>query len=131
MDLSDPMHAGVWDPDKLLPTGGTDDYFLEFLFGELEEHAPHLLNSSLAFSWLGYRAEPPDFLPILGDTPVEGFMLAIGCGGNGVIEGPAVGRDMAQYIAYGEKSLLLQRLPLSRFEEQFDLSAVGVVKLPD
>jgi len=131
MDLSDPMHAGVWDPDKLLPTGGTDDYFLEFLFGELEEHAPRLLNSSLAFSWLGYRAEPPDFLPILGDTPVEGYMLAIGCGGNGVIEGPAVGRDMAQYIAYGEKSLLLQRLPLNRFEEQFDLSAVGVVELPD
>ncbi|MCK4899322.1 MAG: FAD-binding oxidoreductase, partial [Anaerolineales bacterium] len=91
MDLNDPIHAGVWDPDELTPTGMTDDYFLEFLFGELEEHAPRLLNSGLAFSWLGYRAEPPDFMPILGDTPIEGYMLAIGCGGNGVIEGPAVG----------------------------------------
>ena len=130
MDLKDPMHAGVWDPDALQPTGGTDDYFLDFLFGELERYAPRLLNSGLAFSWLGYRAEPPDFLPILGETPVDGYMLAIGCGGNGVIEGPAVGRDMAQFIACGEKSLYLKRLPLSRFEDKFDLSAVGVVKLP-
>jgi len=130
MDLKDPMHAGVWDPDALQPTGGTDDYFLDFLFGELEQYAPRLLNSGLAFSWLGYRAEPPDFLPILGETPVDGYMLAIGCGGNGVIEGPAVGRDMAQFIASGEKSLYLKRLPLSRFEDKFDLSAVGVIKLP-
>lgn len=130
MDLKDPMHAGVWDPDALKPTGGTDDYFLDFLFSELEQYAPRLLNSGLAFSWLGYRAEPPDFLPILGETPVDGYMLAIGCGGNGVIEGPAVGRDMAQFIAYGEKSLYLKRLPLSRFEDKFDLSAVGVIKLP-
>ena len=84
---------------------------------------PDSANSGLAFSWLGYRAEPPDFLPILGDTPVEGYMLAIGCGGNGVIEAPAVGRDMAKYIAYGEKSLLLERLPLARFAKDHDLKA--------
>jgi glycine/D-amino acid oxidase-like deaminating enzyme len=116
MDLNDPMHAGIWDPDLLPPTGATDQYFLDFLFDELEEHAPRLLNSGLAFSWLGYRAEPPDFMPILGDTPVDGYMLAIGCGGNGVIEGPAVGRDMAKYIATGEKTLLLEHFGLHRFE---------------
>jgi glycine/D-amino acid oxidase-like deaminating enzyme len=124
MDLNDPMHAGIWDPDLLKPTGGTDDYFFEFLLGQLEEHAPSLANSGLSFSWLGYRAEPPDFLPILGDTPIEGYMLAIGCGGNGVIEGPTIGRDLALYIATGQKSLYLQRLPLSRFEKKFDLRAV-------
>ena len=124
MDLSDPMHAGIWDPDALPPRGGTDEYFQTFLFDQLEEHAPGLLESGLATSWLGYRAEPPDFLPILGDTPVEGYMLAIGCGGNGVIEAPAVGRDMAKYIAYGEKSLLIDRLPLSRFEKNYDLRGV-------
>jgi len=97
---------------------------------ELEHHAPRLLNSGLAFSWLGYRAEPPDFLPILGDTPVEGYVLAVGCGGNGVIEAPAIGRDIALFVAYGEKSVLLKRLPLSRFEKQFDLKAVGVVQTP-
>jgi hypothetical protein len=47
-----------------------------------------------------------------------------------VIEGPAEGRDVAQFIAYGEKSILLKRLPLSRFEGKFDLSAVGIVQPP-
>jgi glycine/D-amino acid oxidase-like deaminating enzyme len=124
MDLGDPMHAGIWDPDALPPRGGTDSYFLDFLFTELEKHAPGLLDSSLKFSWLGYRAEPPDFLPILGETPVEGYLLAIGCGGNGVIEAPAIGRDLAKYIAYGERSLLMDRLPLSRFAAQHDLRGV-------
>ena len=31
MDLNNPMHAGQWDPDKLPATGGTDDYFIDFL----------------------------------------------------------------------------------------------------
>lgn len=124
MDLNDPMHAGIWDPDKLSATGGTDDYFLEFLFGELEKHVPGLLDSGVASSWLGYRAEPPDFLPILGETPVEGYMLAVGCGGNGVIEGPMIGQDLAMYIATGKKSLLIDRFPLSRFADKFDLRAV-------
>jgi glycine/D-amino acid oxidase-like deaminating enzyme len=123
MDLSDPMHAGIWNPDELKPTGGTDEYFEEFLFDQLENEVPGLLDSGVAFSWLGYRAEPPDFLPILGDTPVEGYMLAIGCGGNGVIEAPAIGRDLALYIATGIKTLLLQRLPLDRFSKEFDLKA--------
>ena len=121
MDLNDPMHAGIWDPDKLTPTGGTDDYFIDFLFGELEKEAPGLLDCGVANSWLGYRAEPPDFLPILGETPVEGYMLAIGAGGNGVIDAPMIGQDLAMYIAHGQKTLLLERLPLSRFAKQFDL----------
>jgi glycine/D-amino acid oxidase-like deaminating enzyme len=117
MDLSDPMHAGIWDPDLLPRTGGTDQYFLDFLLDELEKHAPFFLDSGVDLSWLGYRAEPPDFMPILGDTAVGGYMLAVGCGGNGVIEGPAVGRDLAKYIATGEKSLLLEHFSYGRFEE--------------
>jgi glycine/D-amino acid oxidase-like deaminating enzyme len=118
MDLNDPMHAGIWDPDALPDRGGTDDYFLEFLFGEMEEHMPGFLDCGVAMSWLGYRAEPPDFLPILGDTPIDGFVLAIGCGGNGVIEGPAIGRDLAKYIMTGEKTLLIEHLSFDRFEGQ-------------
>lgn len=123
MDLNDPMHAGIWDPDKLKPTGGTDEYFLEFLFGELERNAPGLLDCGVATSWLGYRAEPPDFLPILGDTQVDGYILAIGCGGNGVIEAPTIGRDLAKYIVTGEKTLLIEHLSLKRFEEKYNLKA--------
>ncbi|NLH00002.1 MAG: FAD-binding oxidoreductase [Chloroflexi bacterium] len=117
MDLNDPMHAGIWDPDKLPMTGGTDDYFWEFLTEQLAETYPRLLESSLVNEWVGYRAEPPDFLPILGETPVEGYLLAVGAGGNGVIEGPTIGRDMAKFIMTGEKSWYMERLPYSRFEK--------------
>ena len=120
MDLNDPMHAGIWNPDELKPTGGTDDYFLDFLFGELEQYIPNYLECGLAFSWLGYRAEPPDFLPIIGDSSVEGYLLAVGFGGNGVIEGPSAARDLAKYIATGEKSSLMERWRYDRFKEGKD-----------
>ena len=115
MDLNDPMHAGVWNPDELPLTGGTDPYFWDFLTDELLEHYPRLLESSVTNDWLGYRAEPPDFLPILGETPVEGYMLAVGAGGNGVIEAPTIGRDLAKFIMTGQKSWYIKRLPYSRF----------------
>ncbi len=117
MDLNNPEHAGIWDPDKLPMTGGTDPYFWDFLTDELMESYPRLLESSVTNDWVGYRAEPPDFLPILGDTPVEGYMLAIGAGGNGVIEAPTIGRDMAKFIMTGEKNWYVNRLPLSRFDD--------------
>ncbi len=117
MDLNDPMHAGIWDPDALPMTGGTDAYFWEFLTEELMQHYPRLLESSVVNEWVGYRAEPPDFLPILGESSVPGYLLAVGAGGNGVIEAPTIGRDLAAYIMTGDTSWYLERLPFSRFEK--------------
>lgn len=123
MDLDDPKHAGIWDPDELPMTGGTDPYFWDFLTDELMLRYPRLLDSSVVNDWVGFRAEPPDFMPILGETPVEGYILAIGEGGNGVIEAPTIGRDIAKFIMTGEKNWFVKKLPLSRFEEEFDLTA--------
>ncbi len=117
MDLNDPVHAGIWDPDELPMSGGTDEYFWEFLTEQLAGDFPRLLESSISNEWVGYRAEPPDFLPILGETPVQGYVLACGAGGNGVIEAPTIGRDLARYLMTGDKSWYLERLPLSRFED--------------
>jgi glycine/D-amino acid oxidase-like deaminating enzyme len=108
MDLSNPMHAGKWDPDKLPVSGGTDDYFLEFLFEQLGSFVPGLLESGLVSSWLSYRAEPADFLPLLGETPITGYILATGYGGNGIIEAPAASRDLAKLIMTGESTPLLE-----------------------
>ena len=121
MDLNDPMHAGIWNPDDLPMTGGTDPYFWDFLTDQLMEEYPRLLESSVVNDWLGYRAEPPDFLPILGETPVEGWFLACGAGGNGVIEGPTIGRDIADLVMTGNVSWYVDRLPLSRFAKDFKL----------
>lgn len=108
MDLNDPMHAGQWDPDKIPAMGGTDEYFIDFLLEQLEDRAPALVDSGLVNSWLSYRAEPVDFLPILGKTPVEGYILATGYGGNGIIEAPAASRDLAKLIMRGESTPLLE-----------------------
>lgn len=108
MDLNNPMHAGQWDPDKIPPMGGTDDYFIEFLFEQLDMRVPGLVESGLASSWLSFRAEPKDFLPILGKTMIEGYFLATGYGGNGIIEAPAASRDLAKLIMRGESTPLLE-----------------------
>ena len=108
MNLDDPMHAGQWDPDKLPQTGGTDDYFIDFLLDQMEANVPGLADSGLASSWLSYRAEPSDFLPILGDTTIENYVLCTGFGGNGVIEAPAATRDLAKYIMRGESTAILE-----------------------
>ena len=128
MDLNNPDHAGVWNPDELPMTGGTDPYFWDFLSEELMEHYPRLLDSSLANDWVGYRAEPADYLPVLGPSPVEGYVLAIGAGGNGVIEGPTIGRDIAKYVMTGDKSWYVKRLPLSRFGEEAEVKMMGLQK---
>jgi sarcosine oxidase subunit beta len=57
----------------------------------------------------------PDFLPVLGSTPVEGYVLAAGACGNGVIKAPSTGRDLADFIMTGSMSWYLDHLPLSRF----------------
>jgi glycine/D-amino acid oxidase-like deaminating enzyme len=116
MDLNNPEHAGVWNPDELPMTGGTDPYFWDFLTEELLQHYPRLLESSVANDWVGYRAEPKDYMPILGESPVEGYVLAVGAGGNGVIEGPTIGRDIARYVMEGKTSYFIEKMPLSRFE---------------
>lgn len=114
MDLSNTTEAGLFDPDALPMTGGTEPYFWDFLTDQLLQHYPRLLESSLANDWVGYRAETEDFLPIIGDTSVPGFVLAAGCGGNGVIEAPAIGVDLARYLATGERSPLLDRFRVER-----------------
>lgn len=118
MDLNNPEHAGVWNPDELPMIGGTDPYFWDFLTEELMQHYPRLLESSVANDWVGYRAEPADYMPILGESPVEGYVLAVGAGGNGVIEGPTIGRDIARYVMEGKTSYFIEKLPLKRFESE-------------
>lgn len=114
MNLDDPMHAGQWNPDELPQTGGTDDYFIEFLLDQMDSYIPELADSGLVSSWLSYRAETRDFLPIVGETPLKNYLLATGYGGNGVIEAPAVSRDLAKFIMRGESTMLLEEWAFKR-----------------
>ncbi|MCL5075844.1 MAG: FAD-binding oxidoreductase [Chloroflexi bacterium] len=117
VDLSNKQDAGLFDPDTLPMTGGTEPYFFDFLMEQLSQYYPRLLESAVANSWVGYRDVTMDGMPILGDSPVPGLILAVGPGGNGVIEAPAVATALAKYVVTGEKSALIERLNLERFDQ--------------
>ena len=116
MAPNNPMEAGVWDPDKLPLSGGTEEYFFDFLTARLSESLPELLDARLVNDWLGYRSVTKDKLPIVGESGVPGFLLAIGMSGNGVILAPDTARILANYLAKGEKDPLLEKLRLDRFK---------------
>ena len=74
-------------------------------------------NTLLEFNSFLRMAEPKDFWPVLGKTPVEGYMLSTGFGGNGVIEVPAATRDLAKLIMRDESTPLLENWAFERLLE--------------
>ena len=114
MDLDNPIHAGVWDPDALPPTGGTEEYFWDFILERLTEDVPKLADSLVVKDWVGYRSVTRDKLPIVGESSVLGYLLAVGPSGNGEILAPTIGPILAKYIATGERDPLLEKFKLGR-----------------
>ena len=96
----------ILDPDALPLPGGTESHALEFMANEITQKIPVLANSSVVNDWLAYRMETKDGLPIVGESPVPGFMLAVGLGHSGVMLAPAVGMALAESIAAGSRSTL-------------------------
>ena len=66
-------------------------------------------------SWAGLRPDTPDHLPILGPTPLEGFLVAAGHFRNGILLAPLTGRLMADCILGVRSSTDLAPFRLSRF----------------
>jgi sarcosine oxidase subunit beta len=56
-------------------------------------------------------------LPIMGITPVEGFLVDVGWGTYGFKAGPVSGEAMAQLIATGKTPEIIAAFRLSRFLE--------------
>lgn len=71
---------------------------------ELVVHrVPLLARASIQTSWTGVRPLSVDGRPIVGPVPsVEGLFLNTGWGGMGLIQAPAAGRMLAEYIVQGE-----------------------------
>jgi sarcosine oxidase subunit beta len=69
--------------------------------------------------WAGLYEMTPDHHPILGKVPgVEGFYIAAGFSGHGVMHSPATGKIMADLILKGETDLIDARLlDFARFSE--------------
>jgi sarcosine oxidase subunit beta len=94
--------------------------FLEGLAGHVLELMPFLSKVKILRQWAGLCEMPPDFSPLMGFTPVEGFLLDVGWGTYGFKASPICGKVMAQLIATNETPDLIYPFRLSRFAE-FDL----------
>jgi sarcosine oxidase, subunit beta len=89
--------------------------FIEGLAGHVLELMPALTKVRLLRQWAGLCDMTPDFSPIMGRTPVQGFFLDVGWGTYGFKAGPVSGEAMAQCIASGETPEIIAAFGLERF----------------
>lgn len=83
---------------------------------KLDSLAPGLGDLEVINDWAGYQSHTPDGHAILGPTSVNGFLLACGMSGHGIMQAPSVGAAIADYIVNGETDVLdMDSLTLYRF----------------
>ncbi len=91
--------------------------FTEELAGHVLALMPAIAKLRLLRQWAGLCDMTPDFSPIMGTTPVEGFLLDVGWGTYGFKAGPVAGETMAELIATGKIPELISAFDLARFAD--------------
>ena len=91
--------------------------FLEGIAGHVLELFPALSHVRILRQWAGICEMPPDYSPIMGVTPVNGFLIDVGWGTYGFKASPIAGKTLAELIATGNTPTLIAPFRLSRFEE--------------
>ncbi|HZD70840.1 MAG TPA: FAD-dependent oxidoreductase [Actinomycetes bacterium] len=104
------------DPFTSYSTRGSLD-FVEGLAGHVLQLMPSLARLRVLRQWSGLCDITPDYSPIMGETPVEGFYLDVGWGTYGFKAGPVAGETMAELIATTKTPELITAFALSRFGE--------------
>ena len=89
--------------------------FAEGLAAHVLELMPALSKMRLLRQWAGLCDMTPDFSPIMGTTPVEGFYLDVGWGTYGFKAGPVSGEAMAEAIATRATPEIIAAFGLDRF----------------
>ena len=102
------------DPYPAYSTRGSLE-FTEEVAAHVLELFPSLGELRVLRQWAGLCDMTPDFSPILGKTPVEGFHVDIGWGTYGFKAGPVSGEAMAQLVATGETPAIIETFNLARF----------------
>ena len=69
-------------------------------------------------SWAGLRPYSPDMLPIISDSPIEGFYAATGHEGVGITMGPVTGKLITQMITKKPTVLPVGELSVNRFAKE-------------
>jgi len=103
------------DPYEVQSTRSTLD-FVEGLSAHILDLFPFLSTAKVNRQWAGMADMTPDFTPIMGKTPVEGFYLDAGWGTWGFKATPVCGKTMSHTLANDEDHPLIRGFSLSRFE---------------
>jgi sarcosine oxidase subunit beta len=90
--------------------------FTEGLAGHVLELMPGISKMRLLRQWAGLCDMTPDFGPIIGPTPVDGFYVDVGWGTYGFKAGPVAGEQVAAMVATGAIPELIASFGLERFE---------------
>ncbi|MDQ3637795.1 MAG: FAD-dependent oxidoreductase [Actinomycetota bacterium] len=104
------------DPFTSYSTRGSLE-FTEGLAGHVLELMPSLSKLRLLRQWAGLCDMTPDYSPIMGITPVEGFYIDVGWGTWGFKAGPVSGEAMADLVATGKTPEIIETFDLARFPE--------------
>ena len=104
------------DPYEVHSARSTLD-FVEGLTSHMLDMFPFLSNVKIVRQWGGMADMTPDFAPIMGKTPIEGFYLDAGWGTWGFKATPISGKTMAATIANDSNDPLIHTFRLSRFED--------------
>jgi len=91
--------------------------FLEDTALHLLELMPALEDVRVLRQWAGICDMTPDYSPIMGYTPVEGFLQDVGWGTYGFKASPVAGKMIARLIATGQVPDLIKPFALDRFQK--------------
>jgi len=104
------------DPYELISMRSTLG-FAEGLAGHMLDLFPCLGQINVMRQWGGLCDMTPDFSPIMGTTPIDGFYIDAGWGTWGFKATPVSAMTMAHTMATGENHELIRPFGLSRFSD--------------
>jgi len=125
--VSASLHAYISQTDRgeLVIGAGINPYssysfqstldFMESTAGHILEFMPALAEVKILRQWAGICDMTPDYSPIMGFTPVGGFVQDVGWGTYGFKASPICGKIMAQLIATNRTPDLIVPFSLERF----------------
>jgi len=76
---------------------------------------PALADAPVTGSWSNFRPYTEDHLPVLGQTPVRGLVLATGHFRNGILLAPVTADAIASLVATGASEIDLAPFSVARF----------------
>jgi sarcosine oxidase subunit beta len=104
------------DPFNSYSMAGTFSY-IEDIAGHMLELMPGLGPVRVLRQWAGVCDMSPDFSPMMGETPVKGFLIDVGWGTGGFKAAPIAGKMVAELIATGRTPALIEPFRVARFRE--------------